>query len=261
MRTPATGSPGGWPPRRRARRSRTRSAAHVLGPAGMASAGFDEPDLPGSGRGATTAPYPRARRPSGGLVADVADVIRFGRWQLAEPWTAALRQPLAQAGRRRLRPRLLRRAGRRRRGVGASRLLRRLPVEPAARPDRGRRLRRPDLQRRAARAPSRELENLWFERLLGARRRRRETVELPTRRSRRSPAPTRTTRRQPSSRAAAAACSRARHRGRRDVRALGATDRRAHVRGRGRRRSRATGSTSRSTGSRASGSRLAARVA
>jgi CubicO group peptidase (beta-lactamase class C family) len=69
---------------------------HVLGPAGMASAGFDEPELSGSGRGATTAPYPRARRPSGGLVAEATDVIRFGQWQLSEPWTEAQRQPLAR---------------------------------------------------------------------------------------------------------------------------------------------------------------------
>jgi CubicO group peptidase (beta-lactamase class C family) len=69
---------------------------HVLGPAGMASAGFDEPELSGSGRGATTDPYPRARRPSGGLVAEASDVIRFARWLLSEPWAEALRQPLAR---------------------------------------------------------------------------------------------------------------------------------------------------------------------
>ncbi|HST16065.1 MAG TPA: serine hydrolase domain-containing protein [Gaiellaceae bacterium] len=69
---------------------------HVLGPAGMASADFDEPELSGSGRGATTDRYPRARRPSGGLVAEASDVIRFGRWQLSEPWTETQRQPLAR---------------------------------------------------------------------------------------------------------------------------------------------------------------------
>jgi D-alanyl-D-alanine carboxypeptidase len=65
---------------------------HVFGPAGMANTGFDDPDLAGTGPGASSAPYPRARRPSGGIVADVADVLRFGRWQLTEPWAAALRR-------------------------------------------------------------------------------------------------------------------------------------------------------------------------
>lgn len=69
---------------------------HVLAPAGMASSGFDAPDLEGTGRLARTEPYPRARRPSGGLVADATDVIRFGRWQLAEPWTDLLRRPYAK---------------------------------------------------------------------------------------------------------------------------------------------------------------------
>src|SRR5581483_8493392 len=69
---------------------------HVLGPAGMASAGFDQPELAGTGRLARAEPYPRARRPSGGLVADVTDILRFGRWQLAEQWTAALRRPVAK---------------------------------------------------------------------------------------------------------------------------------------------------------------------
>jgi CubicO group peptidase (beta-lactamase class C family) len=69
---------------------------HVLGPAGMASSGFDEPDLEGTGKLARPMPYPRARRPSGGLVTDATDLIRFGRWQLAEPWTEVLRRPYAR---------------------------------------------------------------------------------------------------------------------------------------------------------------------
>jgi len=69
---------------------------HVLAPAGMASSGFDAPDLAGTGRLARAEPYPRARRPSGGLVADATDLIRFGRWQLAEPWTELLRRPYAK---------------------------------------------------------------------------------------------------------------------------------------------------------------------
>jgi CubicO group peptidase (beta-lactamase class C family) len=69
---------------------------HVLGPAGMANAGFDEPDLPGTGPRATGEAYPRARRPSGGVVTDVGDVVRFGRWLLAEPLGASLRRPMGK---------------------------------------------------------------------------------------------------------------------------------------------------------------------
>jgi CubicO group peptidase (beta-lactamase class C family) len=69
---------------------------HVLAPAGMASSGFDEPDLEGTGHFARPFPYPRARRPSGGLVTDATDLIRFGRWQLAEAWTDGLRRPYAK---------------------------------------------------------------------------------------------------------------------------------------------------------------------
>ena len=53
------------------------------------------------GRAPMRAPrrYPRARRPSGGLVSCAADVAAFGRWQLASPWAAALRTPqVATAG-------------------------------------------------------------------------------------------------------------------------------------------------------------------
>ena len=58
-------------------------------------------------------PYPRARRPSGGLVSNVPDLLRFGRWHLARPESARLRVAAREAGRRRLRPRPLRRARRR----------------------------------------------------------------------------------------------------------------------------------------------------
>jgi CubicO group peptidase (beta-lactamase class C family) len=36
-------------------------------------------------------PYPRARRPSGGLVSNVPDLLRFGRWLLASPDFARMR--------------------------------------------------------------------------------------------------------------------------------------------------------------------------
>ena len=59
--------------------------------AGLEATSFGEPSLAGTGRDATDAPYPRARRPSGGLVSTVDDLLRFGEWQLAERRTEALR--------------------------------------------------------------------------------------------------------------------------------------------------------------------------
>lgn len=77
-------------------------AALVCGPAGLASTDFGEPDLDGhdvdaAGRRSVNGegPYPRARRPSGGLVSTVDDLLRFGEWQLAAPGLAALREPVA----------------------------------------------------------------------------------------------------------------------------------------------------------------------
>ena len=66
-------------------------AARVLGPAGLEATSFDEPELDGTGSQAAAGPYPRARRPSGGLVSNVPDLLRFGRWHLAQPDSARLR--------------------------------------------------------------------------------------------------------------------------------------------------------------------------
>jgi len=67
-------------------------AAGILHPLGLEATSFDEPDLAGSGPGAVDdGPYPRARRPSGGLVSNVHDLIRFGRAHLAAPGSARLR--------------------------------------------------------------------------------------------------------------------------------------------------------------------------
>lgn len=63
----------------------------VCGPAGMDASSFGEPDLEGSGPDALPGPYPRARRPSGGLVSTVGDLLRFGRFHLRDPATAAMR--------------------------------------------------------------------------------------------------------------------------------------------------------------------------
>ncbi len=68
-------------------------AERVLRPAGLEATGFGEPTVPGTGPGASGAPYPRARRPSGGLVSTAADVLRFAQWHLAEPAWAAMRSP------------------------------------------------------------------------------------------------------------------------------------------------------------------------
>jgi D-alanyl-D-alanine carboxypeptidase len=62
----------------------------VLGPAGLEATSFGEPGLAGTGRDAQSA-YPRARRPSGGLVSNVPDLLRFGRLLLDSPDLARMR--------------------------------------------------------------------------------------------------------------------------------------------------------------------------
>jgi len=59
--------------------------ARVLDPAGLTRTDFGAPDVAGSGRGATDAPYPRARRPSGGVVSTVSDLVAFAEWLLRSP--------------------------------------------------------------------------------------------------------------------------------------------------------------------------------
>lgn len=59
--------------------------ARILRPLGLEATSFGEPDVPGTGPGAEPGPYPRARRPSGGLVSTVADLLQFGRHHLAAP--------------------------------------------------------------------------------------------------------------------------------------------------------------------------------
>ena len=66
-------------------------AHRVLEPAGLADTSFAPPDLEGTGPSALPEPYPRARRPSGGLTSTVADLLRFGRHHLADPGSARLR--------------------------------------------------------------------------------------------------------------------------------------------------------------------------
>jgi D-alanyl-D-alanine carboxypeptidase len=67
----------------------------VLRPAGLHETSFAAPDLQGSGPGATGDPYPRARRPSGGLVSTVPDLLALGLYLLSSPLGAAMRTPVA----------------------------------------------------------------------------------------------------------------------------------------------------------------------
>lgn len=59
--------------------------ARILRPLGMESTSFDDPGVPGTGADAGDGAYPRARRPSGGLVSTVPDLLRFGRALLDRP--------------------------------------------------------------------------------------------------------------------------------------------------------------------------------
>lgn len=59
--------------------------ARVLRPLGLEATSFEGADVPGTGPDAAAAPYPRARRPSGGLVSNVTDLVRFGGRLIAEP--------------------------------------------------------------------------------------------------------------------------------------------------------------------------------
>jgi D-alanyl-D-alanine carboxypeptidase len=54
-------------------------ARRVLRPLGLEATTFDEPDLEGTGPQAGDDVYPPSRRPSGGLVSHVRDLLRFGR--------------------------------------------------------------------------------------------------------------------------------------------------------------------------------------
>jgi CubicO group peptidase (beta-lactamase class C family) len=68
-------------------------AERVLRPLGLDATSFDEPDLDGTGPDADEGPYPRARRPSGGLVSTVDDLLRLGRALLRHPSFARMAVP------------------------------------------------------------------------------------------------------------------------------------------------------------------------
>lgn len=71
-------------------------AERILRPFGLEATSFGEPDLQGTGPDADEGRYPRARRPSGGLVASVGDVATFGRRLLDEPRFRTMRVPHAR---------------------------------------------------------------------------------------------------------------------------------------------------------------------
>ncbi len=147
----------------------------LLRPLGLDATSFGEPQLPGTGRAATTGPYPRARRASGGLVSNVGDLLRFGERLLSEPRMRIVHgKPVAGVYGLGL-------DGQRVGGVevwghsgsygGFESTLRIVPDRDAVLAG----LTNSSLGGKALR----EIEDIFFERVLGARRPGRTTVELP----------------------------------------------------------------------------------
>ena len=151
-------------------------ADHVL--RGLDATSFDAPDVAGTGLGALDGnAYPRARRPSGGLVSNVGDLLAFAARHLRDRATDVLRVPVAKptAG-----VYGLGFDGERVGGVdvwghpgsygGFQSSLLLVPSRRAAFAGL--------TNSGAGKQALREVENAWFEALLGARRREPATVEL-----------------------------------------------------------------------------------
>jgi CubicO group peptidase (beta-lactamase class C family) len=153
-------------------------AERVIGPAGLEATSFGEPDLAGSGPDALPGPYPRARRPSGGLVSNVPDLLRFGEWLVASPELARMRvvhgKPAGGVYGLGL-------FGERVAGVevwGHSGSWGGFQSSLLVVPDHGAVFVGLTNHSRGAKG-LREVEDVFFERVIGARRRVPETVELP----------------------------------------------------------------------------------
>ena len=152
-------------------------ARRVLAPAGLEATSFDEPDVAGSGPGATADAYPRPRRPSGGLVSNVPDLLRFARWHLADDRSPVMRVPHGKPAGGVYGLGLF---GERVGGVevwGHPGSYGGFQSSLLVVPDRGAAFVGLTSSGRGKRALH-ELEDAWFESVLGARRRRPEPVEL-----------------------------------------------------------------------------------
>jgi CubicO group peptidase (beta-lactamase class C family) len=150
----------------------------VIAPAGLEATTFGEPDLEGAGPDRLPGPYPRARRPSGGLVSNVPDLLRFGEWLLATPGLARMRvvhgKPAAGVYGLGL-------FGERVGGVevwGHGGSWGGFQSSLLTIPDKGAVFVGLTNHSRGAKALH-DVENVFFERVLGARRRVPETYELP----------------------------------------------------------------------------------
>ena len=143
-------------------RRRPRRSSRPAGPRGdlvrRAGARRHRPRGPGTGR----IRGPGARRAASSRTS--ADLLRFGTLAPRPAGRGPAARPGGQADRRRLRARPLRRAGRRRRGLGARRLVRRLPVVAAARARPRRGLRRADEQQPRRQGRSTTLEDVVLRR-------------------------------------------------------------------------------------------------
>jgi CubicO group peptidase (beta-lactamase class C family) len=71
-------------------------AARIFARHGLEATAFDEPDVAAVGPEVIDGPYPRARRGSGGLVSNVQDLTRYGRGLLASRELARMRIPLGR---------------------------------------------------------------------------------------------------------------------------------------------------------------------
>lgn len=150
-------------------------SARLVAPLGLEATAFGEPELEGTGRDTIAGPYPRARRPSGGLVSNVADLLRFGERLLDAPQLRIVHgKPVAGVYGLGL-------SGERVAGVevwGHGGSWGGFQSTLVTVPDRDAVLVGLTNASRGGKALW-EIENMFFERVLGARRRTLETFDMP----------------------------------------------------------------------------------